>query len=132
MDSHAIMIPVVIREARYTSAWSFNHIDGYHHSLSPWQQLDYAELGPVRQFWHRSQRSIPLLTLLRCDQQAAEALLFIHYGICHIVRTPYKALSGPTDISNYNHLPYPTRSEGEREQRLRHRKVSGSPRCEFQ
>ena len=73
MDSHAIMIPVVIREARYTSAWSFNHIDGHHHSLSPWQQLDYAELGPVRQFWHRSQRSIPLLTLPRCDQQSAEA-----------------------------------------------------------
>lgn len=89
MDSHAIMnVPVVIRERSCTSSWSFDHIHGHHHSLSPWQQLDYAELGPVRQFWHRSQRSIPLLTLLRCDQQAAEALLFIHYGICHIVRTP--------------------------------------------
>lgn len=66
-------VPVIAREGGYTSVWSVEHIHGHHHSWIPWQQLDYAKLGPVRQFWHRSQRSIPLLTLLRCDQQAAEA-----------------------------------------------------------
>ncbi|KAL4862653.1 hypothetical protein BDV12DRAFT_39937 [Aspergillus spectabilis] len=46
--------------------------------------LDYAELGPVRQFLHKSQYSVPISTLLRWAQQAAEALQFIQAnGICH-------------------------------------------------
>jgi serine/threonine protein kinase len=57
----------------------------FHGSTSHGILLEYAELGPVRQYLRESHYQ-PILhsTLLRWAQQAAEALQFIHAnGICH-------------------------------------------------
>ncbi|KAL2853201.1 kinase-like protein [Aspergillus pseudodeflectus] len=56
----------------------------FHGTTSHGILLDYAEIGPVRQFLRESQDSIPPSTLLRWARQAAEALQFLHEnGICH-------------------------------------------------
>ncbi|KAL3476420.1 kinase-like domain-containing protein [Aspergillus californicus] len=57
---------------------------GFHGSTGHGILLEYAERGPVRQMLHESLYSVPLSTVLRWAQQAAEALQFIHAnGICH-------------------------------------------------
>ncbi|KAE8355375.1 kinase-like protein [Aspergillus coremiiformis] len=56
----------------------------FHGSTSHGILLDYAELGPVRQFLRESQDLITISTLLRWARQAAEALQFLHENrICH-------------------------------------------------
>ena len=115
----------------WTSIWSVEHTHGHHPSWIPWQQImqSLAQCGSSGTD-HNAQFPFWLCSVAINKQQKHYCLSTMGSAILYVLRTKLFLGQRTSRITTTCPILHVLKAKENRDSR--HRKVSGSPRCEFQ